>query len=380
MQTKYLALPGPTSVDNEVLKEMASEVFNHRGKEFSKILANLTAKTQQFLNTKNELHYLTASGTGAMECAIVNSFSKGDKVLALINGAFGQRYADIAKSYGLDVIEFYGKWGQSFDYDKLKETVENINDLAGITVIQGETSTGVVNDLKKISEIKNDKTLLIVDGISSIGAENIDIDGWGIDVVITGSQKVLALPPGLAIICLSKKALEAYRQSDLPKYYWDIGKYKKFTEIGQTPYTPAISLIKAAEKQIEKIANQGMDSEVKRHETIANMVREGIKALGLELFNEKGCRSNVVTPIKPPEGIKVSQIRKLMLDKYKVEVAGGQGKLKESVFRIGHLGNVDPLFVISVLTALEMSLIELGHNVKLGTAVTAAQKALCNSK
>ncbi|WP_350343691.1 alanine--glyoxylate aminotransferase family protein [Proteinivorax tanatarense] len=380
MQTKYLALPGPTMVNNEVLKEMTSEVFNHRGKDFYKVLQNLTEKTQQFLNTKNQVYYLTASGTGAMECAIVNSFSRGDKLLALINGAFGQRYADIAKTYGLEVIEFHGKWGQSFDYNKIKNTIDEIENLAGITVIQGETSTGVVNDLKKISEIKDEDTLLIVDGISSIGAEYIDIDGWGIDVIITGSQKVLALPPGLAIACLSDKALEAYNKSDLPKYYWDIGKYKKFAEQGQTPYTPAISLIKAAEKQLERMAEQGMGKEVQRHQIIAKMTREGIKALGLELFTEEGCRSNVVTPIKSPHGIKVAELRKLMLEKYNVEVAGGQGKLKETVFRIGHLGNVDPLFMISVLTALEMSLMELGYDVDLGTASKAAQEVLYNKK
>lgn len=382
MITKYLALPGPTEVNPEIMLEISKPIFNHRNVIFKDLLERVTEKTQKLLNTKNEVYFLTASGTGAMECAIVNTLSKNDKILALVNGSFGQRFADIAKQYGADVIEFHGEWGKGFELDKIKKIIDELGDnLKGITVVHCETSTGVLNDIEAISKLRcSDKTLLLVDGISSIGAVKVEVDKWNIDVILTGSQKVLALPPGLAIIAFSSKAIKAYEESDMPKYYWDIGKYRKFyVENRETPYTPAIPLFVGLLKQLEVLEEKGFDQEIKKHEKIANMVRYAIRAIGLELLNDDDIAANTVTPIKIPEGIDIEKLRKILLEKYSVDVAGGQGKLEGKIFRIGHLGNVEPLFIISILAALEMALKELGFEFEVGRGVKAAQEFWINN-
>ncbi|QNO14986.1 alanine--glyoxylate aminotransferase family protein [Alkalicella caledoniensis] len=377
METKYLALPGPTYVEPDVLLEMSKPIFNHRNSKFKELLIDVTEKTKKLLMTENEVFFLTSSGTGAMECAVVNCFSRGDKVLALINGSFGQRFADIAKQYEVEVIEHHGTWGKGFDQEKIKEIINEHGDsLKGITIVHCETSTGVLNDIKSISELRvSEDTLLLVDGISSIGAESVETDQWGIDVILTGSQKVLALPPGLAIIAFSHKALLACENSKLPKYYWDIKTYRKFyKEKKETPYTPAIPLYTGLLKQLKELESKGFEKEIEKHKNISNMVRTAIRAMGLELLNDDHVSANTVTPILVPEGIDLKEMRTILLKKYGVDVAGGQGKLEGQIFRIGHLGNVEPLFVISVLAALEMTLKELGHPLEIGTGVKAAQE------
>ena len=377
METKYLALPGPTYVEPEILLEMAKPVFNHRNTKFKELLADVTNTSKKLLRTENEVYFLTSSGTGAMECAVVNSFSKGEKVLALINGSFGQRFADIAKQYQVEVIEYHDTWGKGFDLEKVKEIIsDNGENLKGILVIHCETSTGVLNDIESISKLRVcNETLLLVDGISSIGAAPVETDKWGIDVILTGSQKVLALPPGLSLISFSERALKAYKASNLPKYYWDIGKYRKFyQDKKETPYTPAIPLYVGLLKQLRDLDSKGFDKEVEKHDRISQMVRIAVRAMGLELLNEDKVSANTVTPIIVPEGISLKEMRNILLEKYAVDVAGGQGKLEGKIFRIGHLGNVEPLFVISVLAAVEMTLKELGHPIEIGTGVKAAQE------
>lgn len=377
METKYLALPGPTNVDPEVMQYLSKPIFNHRNITFKSLLEKVTKSTQKMLKTQNEVYFLTASGTGAMECAIVNSFAKKDKVLALINGSFGQRFADIAKQYEIEVIEFHGEWGKGFNLPEVEKKIIEIGpELKGITVIHCETSTGVLNDIEGISKLRKFKdTLLLVDGISSIGATRVEVDEWEIDVILTGSQKVLALPPGIALISFSPRAINAYEKSNLPKYYWDIGKYRKFyLEKRETPFTPAIPLFVGLAKQLEKLESKGFDNEIKKHDKIAQMVRYAIRKMGLEVLTEDNVSANTVTPIVAPEGVSLKELRGILLEKYGVDVAGGQGKLEGKIFRIGHLGNVDPLFVMSVLAALEMALKEVGFDIELGVAVKAAQE------
>lgn len=382
METKYLALPGPTSVDPEVMLHLSKPIFNHRNSTFKELLEKVTQKTQKMLNTKNEVYFLTSSGTGAMECAIVNSFSKQDKVLALVNGSFGQRFADIAKQYECDVIEFQGEWGKGFNLEELKNKIDELGDsLKGITVIHCETSTGVLNDIESISKLRvSENTLLLVDGISSIGAAPVEVDKWDIDVVLTGSQKVLALPPGIALIAFSVKAIKAYENSNIPKYYWDIGQYRKFY-LGkkETPYTPAIPLFVGLLKQLEMLEGKGFENEIRKHDKIAAMVRYAIREMGLELLNDDKVAANTVTPIKVPEGIELKKLLNILLEKYGVDVAGGQGKLEGQIFRIGHLGNVEPLFIISIIAALEMALKELNFDIEIGKGVKAAQEFWVNN-
>lgn len=382
METKYLALPGPTSVDPEVMQYMSKPIFNHRNIKFKKLLEQVTTSTQRMLNTKNEVYFLTASGTGAMECAIVNSFAKKDKVLALINGSFGQRFADIAKQYEVEVIEFHGQWGNGFDLKEVEKKIEEIgSELKGITVIHCETSTGVLNDIEGISKLRKSKdTLLLVDGISSIGATHVEVDKWDIDVILTGSQKVLALPPGIALISFSPRAISAYEKSDLPKYYWDLGKYRKFyMEKKETPFTPAIPLFIGLAKQLEILESKGFENEIKKHDKIAQMVRCAVRKMGLQVLTGDKVFANTVTPIIVPDGIELKKLKGILLEKYGVDVAGGQGKLEGKIFRIGHLGNVDPLFVMSVLAALEMALKELDFDIELGVGVKAAQEYWCKN-
>lgn len=382
METKYLALPGPTNVDPEVMQYLSKPIFNHRNITFKKLLEKVTTSTKKMLNTTNEVYFLTASGTGAMECAIVNSFAKKDKVLALVNGSFGQRFADIAKQYELEVIELHSEWGKGFNLQEVEKKIIEIGpELKGITVIHCETSTGVLNDIEGISKLRKfNDTLLLVDGISSIGATRVEVDKWEIDVILTGSQKVLALPPGIALISFSPRAINAYKNSNLPKYYWDIGKYRKFyIEKRETPFTPAIPLFVGLAKQLEILESKGFENEVKKHDKIAQMVRHAVRKMGLQVLTDDNVSANTVTPVIVPEGVQIKELRGILLEKYGVDVAGGQGKLEGKIFRIGHLGNVDPLFIMSVLAALEMALKEVHFEIELGAGIKAAQEFWTNN-
>jgi len=382
LKNQYLALPGPTAVCPEALQAMSEPMFNHRGPKFQELYHRVINNCRELFQTKNDLFVLTGSGTGAMESAIVNTISPGTEVLAIINGAFGQRFADIARVFGANVHEFHGEWGHGLDLEQL-ELVLKQETFKAILLVHCETSTGVLNQLEEIAVLARryqPEVLFLVDAISSLGAAPLKSDDWDLDVVVTGSQKALAAPPGVAMLSFSPRAWRAYEKSTSPKYYWDMKKNKDFMDKGQTPWTPAISQFFALEKASKRFVDEGIENSVKRHQRMARMTRAGVKALGLELLCPDNVAATTVTAIHCPVGFNVGQIRTILLEKYGLDVAAGQGKLVNSIFRIGHLGIADEQTVVAYLYGLEQGLKDLGMSFSLGTAISAALGVLESKK
>jgi len=352
-----LRVPGPTPCPPESLEAMGRQMINHRGKEFAKIINSTTEKLKQLFQTKGDVFLLTASGTGGLEAAIVNTLSPGDKVLSVSIGAFGERFANIAEQYGAKVNRLDFEWGKAVNPDMIDKALTADNDIKAVLVTHNETSTGVTNDLGEISAVvkKFDK-LLLVDAISSLGCINLPVDDWHCDIVITGSQKGWMVPPGLTMISVNENAWQAYSQAKMPRFYWDFGKAKDYLKIGQTPWTPAVSIFYALDVTLDLMLNEGLDNIFARHARVARMTREGAKSLGLSLFAEEAYASNTVTAISAPDNIDVSKLIQILRDEYDIVIAGGQRHLAGKIFRIGHLGYVYDDDIKLILEALSKAL------------------------
>jgi len=336
---------------------MGWQMINHRGAEFGKILRSVTEKLKQAFQTKGDILILTGSGTGGLEAAIVNTLSPGDKVLSLSNGFFGERFAEIAEQFGAEVIHLNFEWGKAVDPDAVEKALKTYSDIKAVLVTHNETSTGVTNNVKEISAIvkKFDK-LILVDAISSLGCINLPTDDWKCDIVVTASQKGWMVPPGLAMISVSEKAWQAHAQAKMPRYYWDFTKAKDFLQKGQTPWTPAISVFYALDVTLDLMLSEGLDNIFARHTRVARMTRNGVKSLGLSLFPDEKCASNTVTAVNADDKIDVRKLVKILQEEHKVIIAGGQEKLSDKIFRIGHLGLVYEDDIKLVLDALKKAL------------------------
>jgi aspartate aminotransferase-like enzyme len=349
-------------------------MINHRGGEFAKILNSVTEKLKQVFQTKGDVFLLTSSGTGGMEAAIVNTLSPGDKVLSISNGAFGERFADIAEGYGAEVIRLSFEWGKAVDLDAVEKVLRKHDsikdgDIKAVLATHNETSTGMTNRLGDISAVvkKFDK-LLLVDAISSLGCINLPTDDWHCDIVVTGSQKGWMVPPGLAMVSVSEKAWQAHAQAKMPRYYWDFSKAKDFFQKGQTPWTPAISIFYALNTTLDLMLNEGLNNIFARHariaqiarngvkSRIAQIARNGVKSLGFSLFPEEEYASNTVTAVNATDKIDVPKLIQVLREEHDVVIAGGQRKLAGKIFRIGHLGSVEDDDIKSVLEALNKAL------------------------
>jgi aspartate aminotransferase-like enzyme len=338
---------------------MSKQMINHRGKEFGQILDSVTQKLKQVFQTKADIFLLTASGTGGLEAAIVNTLSPGDKVLSLSNGVFSDRFADIAEQYGAEVNRLKFEWGEPVSPDEVKEALSKESDIKAVLVTHNETSTGVTNDLKTISSmVKKFGTLLLVDAISSLGSIDLPVDDWCCDVVVSCSQKGWMAPPGLAMVSVGKEAWKAHAQARMPRYYWDFSKAKDYLQIGQTPWTPAVSICYAIDATLDLMLAEGLPNIFARHARIAQMTRNGVKSLGLSLFARHSHASNTVTAVKAGDNIDVSKLAQILNDEYDVIIAKGQRKLSGKIFRIGHLGLVDENDIEIVLEALAKALPE----------------------
>jgi aspartate aminotransferase-like enzyme len=360
-----LRIPGPTPVPDDILQAMALPMVNHRGKHFKATLDRCAQKLKDFFLTKQDVLLLTASGTGGLEAAVVNTLSPGDKVLSVSIGAFGDRFASIAETYGADVTMLQYEWGQAASPEDIRKALEHDAEIKAVTVTHNETSSGVTNPLEEIAKVVREfDKLLLVDAISSMGAVPFDMDGWGLDCVVTGSQKGWMVPPGLAFAALSDRGWTAYEESKMPRFYFDLGRARDSQAKGQTPWTPAVSIFFALDVALERMEKEGLEAIWTRHANIGNKTRAGVKALGLELLCEdEPYASNTVTAVKCPEGIAVSDLRKLMEDEYEVVLAGGQAKMSDKIFRIGHLGLVDDEDIDDALEALGKALPKLGYAV-----------------
>ena len=359
-----LRIPGPTPCPDAVLKEMSRQMINHRGPEFARLLNNVTDKLKQVFQTKNDVFLLTGSGTGGMEAAVVNSLSAGDKVLAVSIGVFGDRFAAIAKQFGADVIPLKYDWGKAADVADIRKALNKEPAIKAVLVTHNETSTGVTNDLAKISSaVKEFDKLLLVDAISSLGSIDLPIDDWQCDVVVTGSQKGWMVPPGLAMVAVSQQAWQANAVATMPRFYWDFAKAKSYLEKGQTPWTPAVSVVFALDVALDMITKEGLDNVIARQAHIAQMTRDGVKALGLLLFADERYASNTVTSIAAPDGLDVLKMLKILREEHDTVLGGGQLHLSGKIFRIGHLGWVTEQDINMVLKSLMIVLPQAGFEI-----------------
>jgi len=352
-----LRTPGPTPCPPQALQAMSKQMINHRGKEFGQILNSVTEKLKQVFQTKADVFLLTASGTGGLEAAIVNTLSPGDKVLSLTNGVFSNRFADIAEQYGAKVKRLTFEWGEPVSPDAVREALSTDSDIKAVLVTHNETSTGVTNDLKEISSVvKEFEKLLLVDAVSSLGSIDLPVDDWCCDIVITGSQKGWMAPPGLAMVSVGEEAWKAHAQARMPRYYWDFTKAKDYLQLGQTPWTPAVSICYAVDATLDLMLAEGLPNIFARHARIAQMTRNGVKSLGLSLFAKDSHASNTVTAVNAGDKIDVSKLIQILNDEYDVIIAKGQRKLSGKIFRIGHLGLVNENDIEIVLEALAQAL------------------------
>jgi aspartate aminotransferase-like enzyme len=358
---EQLRIPGPTPCPEEVLQAMGRQMINHRGPEFTKILNDVTAKLKQFFQTKGDVFLLTGSGTGGLEAAVVNTLSPGDKVLSVSIGVFGDRFAAIAQQFGAEVVPLKFEWGKGADPDAVDKALKADSGIKAVLVTHNETSTGVTNDLGAISSVvKQYDKLLLVDAISSLGSINLPTDDWNCDVVVTGSQKGWMVPPALAMVSVGEKAWQAHKSAKMPRFYWDFSKAKKYLEKGETPWTPAISVVFALDVSLDMMLKQGLDNIFAHQAKLGQLTRDEIKSLGLSLFADEKYASNTVTAVAASNGLDIKKMRKILREEHQVVLAGGQQSLDGKIFRIGHLGWVNEDDIKEVISKIKVVLPQAG--------------------
>ena len=375
LKKQLLMIPGPTMVPERVTQAMARPVINHRGVLFEGLLRDCTERLKTIYKTQHDVLLYPSSGSGVMEAAIANFVAPGDKVLALTVGVFGDRWAEMARRYGADVEVISVKPGTAIDPAVVaaRLAADTTREIAVVLVTHNETSTSVTNDIQAISAARgNHPALLMVDAVSSLGAIDVDKDGWNLDVVVAGSQKSLMIPPGIGVMAVGPRAWAKADATSNPKFYWDARAAQKALEKWQNPYTPPVSLLFGLQEALKMIEEEGLQDIFARHRKMRNAVRAAIKVLGLQPLAEDYCASNAVTGIIPPEGIDAKKIQKIMREKYGVTTAGGQKALEGKIFRIGHMGYCAINDVIVTIAMLEMTLVELGMDIELGSGVRAA--------
>jgi len=375
----FLYSPGPTPVPEEVLLEMAKPLIHHRTPQFFKIIQENFELLQYIFQTKNPVITITSSGTGAMEASVTNFLSPKDKAIVLSAGKFGERFAEICRAYNISVIEIKAPYGMDVKAEELEKALKQNPDTKAVFTEYSETSTGVAFDIKSIAKVvKNTEAILVVDGISAIGAMEFKMDEWAIDVALAGSQKAFMIPPGLSFISFSEKAKKMMEKSTLPKYYFNLTKEKESLEKNTTAWTPAISLFIALNSALKLMKKEGLESITKRHALIAEACRKAVQSIGLSILPVVPAvkPSDTLTAVKVPAGIDGLKIPSLMRDKYGVTIAGGQESLKGKIFRLGHLGYFGISDIIIELQAMELALKELGYKFDYGKSVFTAQKVI----
>ena len=381
MQDKLtLMIPGPTPVPETVLKAMGRHPIGHRSGEFQTIVRRTTEQLKWLHQTSSDVLVITGSGTAAMEAGIINTLSRGDKVLCGDNGKFGERWVKVARAYGLEVDVVTAEWGHPLDTEAFRTALEADTEkqIKAVILTHSETSTGVINDLETIARhVKAHGTALtIADCVTSLGACNVPMDEWGLDVVASGSQKGYMLPPGLSFVAMSDRAWAAYATSDLPKFYLDLGPYRKTAAKDSNPFTPAVNLYFGLEAALDMMQKEGLESIFERHARHRAAAQAGMEAIGLPLFAAKGHGSPAITAVAP-EGLDAELLRKTVKEKFDILLAGGQDHLKGKVFRIGHLGYVCDRDVLTAVSAIEATLQSLGlHKGTMGAGVAATSAAL----
>lgn len=378
-----LMIPGPTPVPEQVLHAMAKHPIGHRSGEFSSIMAEVNQNLKWLHQTESEVLTLTASGTGAMEAAIINFLSPGDRVLVGCNGKFGDRWGQMSAAFGLEVEKITADWGKPLNTEQFQQKLvaDTEKKIKAVIITHSETSTGILNDLETINRhVKaHGEALIIVDAVTSLGAFNLPIDDWGLDVVASGSQKGYMIPPGLGFVVVSPKAWEAYKTAKIPRFYFDLGAYKKATAKNSNPFTPPVNLVVALQVSLRMMQAEGLDSLFSRHQRLSKATREAVKALGLPLFAPENAASTAVTAVAPVS-VGSDQIRTTIKKRFDIALAGGQDHLKGKIFRIGHLGFISERDILCTISSLEAVLHELGEtSFTPGAGVTAAARVFAQS-
>ena len=360
-----LRTPGPTPVPDDIMQSMSNPMINHRGPEFLDLISRVTEQLKQVFITQNDLYILTSSGTGALEAAIVNTLSPGDKVLSATAGSFGDRFIDMAEAYGAEVERLEFEWGQAVDPEAIRRSLGDSPAIKAVLVTHNETSTGVTHPLREIAGIVKGEfgKLLLVDAVSSLGCIPLPVDGWNCDAVATASQKGFMIPPGLAFISFSAEAWKAQKTATMPRFYFDLESAHRYLERGQTPFTPNLTALYGLSMALDKLLQEGMENVYERHQRIARYTREEVKNLGLELLAwDEAYASDTVTAVKIPESMDGPKFMRLLRAEENVVLAGGQGKLSDSIFRIGHLGYVSQEDIEEVFEALKKVLPKVGFS------------------
>ncbi|MGH2739076.1 MAG: pyridoxal-phosphate-dependent aminotransferase family protein [Actinomycetota bacterium] len=378
---EILMTPGPVPVPPQVLLAQGSPLVYHRGPGYGALLREVTEGLQRMLRTQSDVLIFTASGTGAMESAVTNLFSPGDRVVVVVAGYFGERFAKIAEAFGLDVRRVEYEWGSAAKTEDVEAALAEAP-TKGVLVQHSETSTGVVIDVEAIARAAEQAgALVVVDVISSLGAMPYEGDGWGIDVAVGGSQKALSASPGLSFVSVSEAAWAATREASSPRFYFDWAAYQKSYDLSdpENPYTPAISLMLGLREALRIFDAEGHDAVLVRHRMLSEATKEGVRALGLDLFGENPERAWAVTAVRIPEGIDGEGLVAKVRSDHGIILAGGQGPLKGQILRIGHLGYYDRFDIVRALAALEMTLEALGYPIKRGAAVAAAEEVFASA-
>jgi len=377
VKKNYMFTPGPTMVPAEVLLAEAAPMIHHRTKEFSQITADAVAGLQTLFGTEQDVYIMMGSGTSAMEAAVANVISPGDKAICVNGGKFGERWGDLCRAYGAEVVEITMEWGTSFTVAQAAAQLAAHPDARALYITQSETSTGALTDVQGIAALtRKTETLLAVDSITGVGVHEFEFDAWGVDIAVSGSQKGCMMPPGLAFIAASERAWGAIDACTSPRYYLDMRKMKKTWAKTTTPFTAAVSLIRALKKALDMIHNEGLANVQARHDLLARATRAATAALGLKPVS--ACPVNGVTAIYLPESVDVGALINTMRDDHGVTMAGGQEALKGRIIRIGHMGYVCEEDILVAVGVLEQALTKAGYAFEMGAGLTAAQKVLVN--
>jgi aspartate aminotransferase-like enzyme len=371
----YLLSPGPTPVPEQVLSAAAEPIIHHRTPEFSAIFMETTEGLKDVFGTKEDVYILTSSGTGAMEAAVGNVLSPGDKALTINAGKFGERWGNICKAYGVAYKEIVVEWGKDYTKDQLAAELKAMPDCKAVFCQLSETSTGAIFDVKGFAEVVSGTgAIIVVDGISGTGATPCPMDEWKIDVMVSGSQKSFMIPPGLAFIAVGPKAWKLVETAKCPRFYFDLKKAQKNLAAKTTPWTPAVSLVIQQKKALDIIRSMGLEKLYEHHRILGDATRAGIRAMGLNLLARKP--GNILTAVRTPAGVDGGKIVKTMQNKYMAYIAGAQDPHKGEFFRIAHLGYMGGFDIITALSALEMTLSDLGYAFEPGSGLKAAQAVL----
>jgi aspartate aminotransferase-like enzyme len=375
-ERRYLFTPGPTPVPPEVLAALAQPVIHHRERDYREIYERCLARLGAVYRTEHDVLMFTTSGTGAFESAVANLTSPGDRQLVLSAGNFGERWAGMVRAFGADLVHVQLEWGETPEPDDLRAALDEAGDVRVVYLTHSETSTGVVCDVQALASVANEAgALVVVDAVSSLGAVPLETDAWGIDVVVSGSQKALMCPPGLGFASVSPAALEVAASATAARYVLDWERTRKAQAKLDAPFTPAISIVRGLDVALGLLLEEGLESAFDRHARLGRACREGAKAMGLELFSPDEERSAVVTAIRSPDGVDATEIVSGLRDRFGITIANGQGELKGKIFRIGHIGWFDVFDITTALAAVELTLADAGADIERGVAVTRALEA-----